>query len=543
MLRKKFIIPIILLLSSISTFPIFGNSNNKNNNGLNLPETESPWTFPAHEILRREIIRDMLTLCEKSMDEDLITELVKLTDGYTPVPIKNLIAYAAEDSPGTRIDRKICLNLLIKTIQHAEDADPTRRVMKLKHVNKLIKEEIQRSKQKEASKPTPACPTPVTEPLKAKYPLLKDVYHTNKMCFEDAVKQLKKGHLESHFPRGFLFYGPPGVGKGDMANAIANESNADIFRINAPKLIDIYQGSGAQAINSVFLEAKENKKASIVFIDELQSLAKEGEDSSSSSDKKTHQGYQGQDYKNTLAQIWTEYDDCLKNYDHILIIATCNDFKCIDKRICERFECTEFPLPDKKGTREILKNKAQHFGVPLSESHLDAYTYKMSDMSGRKLNNFIKKTKLYLNRNVSLHPALEQSLKDQKKATDDNEQSTMSKVWGYTKSAGKAGVKAVGYGACLAIGATLVARATTPESIAMGKQLIKNVFLEKPLTPQDVLLGSRGKITAAMATAAAPVVTVAAITNKLTSTSNPALTTLTKTESKTNTKPACAPAA
>ena len=259
-----------------------------------------------------------------------------------------------------------------------------------------------------------------TNEEKEKYPLLKDVYHPNKNSkeyFKQAAEQLKKGHFDTTFIRGLLLYGPPGTGKTEIVEAVANESGSTLFKIKASGLVTQYQGSGARAIQDVFQEAKDSENSAIIFIDELQNLAPATADQEVNFAHK----YDGQDYRSTLSQLWTEYDDIKKNHSNILLVTACNEFELIEKRVRQRFECIEFPLPDKDGVVSILKNKSEHFDLPISESELNEYAKKMTGANGRRLTNFIKKTKGYTNSNMTLKEALQQSFADQQKAIKDAE--------------------------------------------------------------------------------------------------------------------------
>jgi len=78
--------------------------------------------------------------------------------------------------------------------------------------------------------------------------------------------------LGAKMPKGFIFEGPPGMGKTFLAKALANEASVPFYYISAAELIELFVGVGAGRIRSIFLEAKQNKPC-IIFIDELDAVA------------------------------------------------------------------------------------------------------------------------------------------------------------------------------------------------------------------------------------------------------------------------------
>lgn len=242
--------------------------------------------------------------------------------------------------------------------------------------------------------------------LSKKYPLVEDIYLPNKDRIYETVEKLRNGEFEKGSPRGLIFYGPPGLGKTSMAEAIANEAGCPILIERAQILLDKWVGAGQQAVKSIFSEARkkaaETGKGVIIFIDELQALAP------GTSNRNIGLGdqYSGQSYRNTLTHIWTEYDDCVKNNDNIFLIIACNNFDRIDERIRQRIEHIEFSQPDINAVTEILYRKAQHHNIFLSESELNEYAKKMKNLSGRELNTFFEQTKKFIKRGRSREEAL-----------------------------------------------------------------------------------------------------------------------------------------
>ncbi len=72
--------------------------------------------------------------------------------------------------------------------------------------------------------------------------------------------------------KGFLLYGPPGVGKTLLAKAVANESNANFISVKGPEVLSKWVGESEKAVREIFKKAKQ-VAPSIVFLDEIDSIA------------------------------------------------------------------------------------------------------------------------------------------------------------------------------------------------------------------------------------------------------------------------------
>eukprot|EP00472_Partenskyella_glossopodia_P006594 CAMPEP_0197533940 /NCGR_PEP_ID=MMETSP1318-20131121/45327_1 /TAXON_ID=552666 /ORGANISM="Partenskyella glossopodia, Strain RCC365" /LENGTH=762 /DNA_ID=CAMNT_0043091013 /DNA_START=28 /DNA_END=2316 /DNA_ORIENTATION=- len=73
-------------------------------------------------------------------------------------------------------------------------------------------------------------------------------------------------------PKGILIYGPPGVGKTDLAVGIAKASGMNVLHINGTQVISKVVGESAKTVQEVFRLARESSP-SIVLIDQIEVLA------------------------------------------------------------------------------------------------------------------------------------------------------------------------------------------------------------------------------------------------------------------------------
>jgi transitional endoplasmic reticulum ATPase len=120
-------------------------------------------------------------------------------------------------------------------------------------------------------------------------------------------------------PKGVLLHGPPGTGKTRLARAVANESDAQFFLINGPEIMGSAYGESESRLREVF-EAAAKAAPSIVFIDEIDSIApKRGQVS-------------GEAEKRVVAQLLTLMDG-LEARANLVVIAATNRPEAIDEAL------------------------------------------------------------------------------------------------------------------------------------------------------------------------------------------------------------------
>jgi len=154
-------------------------------------------------------------------------------------------------------------------------------------------------------------------------------------------------------PKGVLLYGPPGTGKTRLARAVANESSAEFFLINGPEIMGSAYGESEKKLRDIF-EAATKAAPSIVFIDEIDSIApKRGQVS-------------GEAEKRLVAQLLTLMDG-LEARANLVVIAATNRPEAIDEALRRpgRFDREiVVGVPDERGRREILGIHSR--GMPLA---------------------------------------------------------------------------------------------------------------------------------------------------------------------------------
>ncbi len=155
-------------------------------------------------------------------------------------------------------------------------------------------------------------------------------------------------------PKGVLLHGPPGTGKTRLAQAVANESDAEFFTINGPEIMGSAYGESEKRLREVFEQATRSAPA-IIFIDEIDSIAPK------------RQNVQGEAEKRLVAQLLTLMDG-LHARANLVVIAATNRPDAIDEALRRpgRFDREIIiGVPDEQGRREILSIHTR--GMPLGE--------------------------------------------------------------------------------------------------------------------------------------------------------------------------------
>jgi transitional endoplasmic reticulum ATPase len=146
-------------------------------------------------------------------------------------------------------------------------------------------------------------------------------------------------------PKGVLLYGPPGTGKTMIAQAVANEINANFISVRGPQLLSKWVGDSEKAIREVFRKARQVSPA-IIFFDELDSIAPiRGMDEGSRVTERV------------VNQLLAELDG-LETLKDVMVLAATNRPDMIDPALLRsgRFDrLLMIGPPDKSGRHEILK--------------------------------------------------------------------------------------------------------------------------------------------------------------------------------------------
>ena len=160
-------------------------------------------------------------------------------------------------------------------------------------------------------------------------------------------------------PKGVMLYGPPGTGKTLLAKAVANESNAHFISISGPEIMSKFYGESEARLREIFKEARE-KSPSIIFIDEIDSIAPKREEVT------------GEVERRVVSQMLSLMDG-LEARGKVIVISATNRPNAIDPALRRpgRFDREiEIKVPDKKGRKNILQIHTRN--MPLRNEGDDA---------------------------------------------------------------------------------------------------------------------------------------------------------------------------
>src|SRR6266699_1644843 len=144
-------------------------------------------------------------------------------------------------------------------------------------------------------------------------------------------------------PKGVLLHGPPGTGKTLLAKAVASETNANFYSISGPEIMSKFYGQ------------TEENAPSIIFIDELDSIAPKRDEVT------------GEVERRVVAQLLALMDG-LQARGKVVVIGATNRPNALDPALRRpgRFDREiEIGVPDRDGRREILQIHTR--GMPLAK--------------------------------------------------------------------------------------------------------------------------------------------------------------------------------
>src|SRR5688572_4077603 len=166
-------------------------------------------------------------------------------------------------------------------------------------------------------------------------------------------------------PKGVLLHGPPGTGKTLLAKAVANETNSTFYTIGGPEIMSKYYGESEEKLRNIFEQA-EKSAPSIIFIDEIDSIAPKRDEVS------------GEVERRIVAQLLSLMDG-MTTRGKVVVIAATNRVNAIDPALRRpgRFDREiEIGVPNRDGRLEVLQIHTR--GMPMEK---DVNLEKLADIS------------------------------------------------------------------------------------------------------------------------------------------------------------------
>ena len=206
----------------------------------------------------------------------------------------------------------------------------------------------------------------------------------------DFLKSPKKyTEIGGKIPKGVLLVGDPGTGKTLLARAVAGEAGVPFFSISGSDFVEMFVGVGASRVRDLFKQARE-KAPCIIFIDEIDALAKSRANGFSSNDER----------EQTLNQLLVEMDG-FDNEKGLIILAATNRVDVLDPAILRpgRFD-RQVPVekPDVKGREAILRIHAKNVKLD-KDVDFESVAHGTTGFAGADLANVVNEAALLAVRN------------------------------------------------------------------------------------------------------------------------------------------------
>jgi len=197
------------------------------------------------------------------------------------------------------------------------------------------------------------------------------------------------------WPRGILFFGPPGCGKTLLAAAIASEIKGVFFNADAASLMSKWLGESERNVSQLFSKAREgseNGQPSIVFLDEIDSIM----------------GVRGEEVGGEVRvrnQFLKEMDGILdknRNY-HVYVIGATNKPWALDEPFIRRFQKRIYvPLPDVKARMDMFQIYAHNLKLNNNVDFAEL-AHKTEGYSGGDVRDLFQSTQLKVVRDFFQH--------------------------------------------------------------------------------------------------------------------------------------------
>jgi len=222
-------------------------------------------------------------------------------------------------------------------------------------------------------------------------------------------------------PKGVLLHGPPGTGKTLLAKAVAASTKSTFIEIVGSELVMKFIGEGSKLVKEVFQLARE-KAPSIVFIDEIDSIAATRIETGTSGEREVQR---------TFMQLLAEIDG-FKNLDNVKIVGCTNRIDILDPAVTRpgRLDrLIEVDEPNKDGIVEIFKIHTKNMNLS-KKINLDKLYSEMEGLTGAEINSIATEAGYFAIRSRREEILEDDFLKAIEKVRRDEKDNSHTKMFG-----------------------------------------------------------------------------------------------------------------
>ena len=200
---------------------------------------------------------------------------------------------------------------------------------------------------------------------------------------EAVILPIKFPHLFRNIDpwKGILLYGPPGTGKSFLAKAVATEADACFFSVSSSDLVSKWLGESEKLVRNLFEMARE-RKPSIIFIDEVDSLCSSREGGGGSGNDSTSR---------IKTEFLVQMQGVGKDQDGVLVLGATNIPWALDSAIRRRFEKRIYiPLPGEAARARIFQLNVGDCPCHLKKKHYKKLARMTEGYSGADISVIVR---------------------------------------------------------------------------------------------------------------------------------------------------------